>query len=107
MTSGAMNAMLRLLFSPLVLPSLGFGALAIPLIYASFFIAAALLRPDFRPLILLPFIPLFWVSLRVLLRVGKPPETLRGGIAFALMLLNFVFGLIGILVLMFALASEL
>lgn len=99
--------MLRLLVSPLVRPSLGFGALAITLIYASFFIAAAVVRPDFRPLMLLPFIPLFWVSVRVLLRAGNPPETLGGGIAFALMLLNFVFGLIGVLVLMFALASEL
>lgn len=101
-----MNAMIRLLVSPLVRPSLGFGALAILLIYASFFVATALLRPDFRDLIWLPCFPLFWVSLRVLLRAGKPPGTLGGGIAFALMLLNFVLGLIGILVLVFALASE-
>jgi hypothetical protein len=102
-----MNVMLRVFVSPLVRPCLGVGVVAVLLIYAASCLLAVLLKPDFRSLLSLAIIPVFWVSLRVLLKTGRPPQTVRGGVLFGLMLLIFVGSLLGLLGLVFGLASEL
>ena len=40
---------------------------------------------------------IFWISLRVLLKVGRPPEKILGSVIFALLLLNLLLGLAGVL----------
>src|SRR6478672_4999018 len=91
-----MHAVLKFVMYPLVRPSLGVAAILVTIIYVSAFFAAVWLKPDLRPLMFLASIPLFWVSLRVLLRVGRPPETIGGSIIFALLLLNLLLGFGGV-----------
>ena len=102
-----MHAALKIMTYPLVRPSLGIGAIVMAIAYGSFFLGAALLKPDFRIVLLLPSIPLFWVSLRVLLRVGRSPNTILGSIVFALLLLSLLLGLGGVISVIVALCCEL
>lgn len=91
--------MLRFLAWPLVKPSLGFAAASVGAIDASLFVASALWRPYGGTLLALASIPSFWISLRVLLKVGNPPKSVWGGIVFALLLLNLLFSLAGLVAL--------
>jgi hypothetical protein len=102
-----MHAVLKMMTWPLVRPSLGLGAIVMAIAYGSFFLGAALLKPDFRLLLLLPSIPLFWVSLRVLLRVGRSPNSICGSVVFAMLLLSLLLGLGGVISVIVALCHEL
>lgn len=89
-----MSAILNFLTRPLVRPSLGFAAVSVGLIYVWLILVAAMLRQEspFQILTCMAPILLFWISLRVLLKVGKPPETIWSNIVFALLLLNLLLG---------------
>ena len=102
-----MHVALKIMTHSLVRPSLGLGAIVMAIAYGSFVLGAALLKPDSRVLLFLPSIPLFWVSLRVLLRVGRSPNTIWGSIVFALLLLSLVLGFGGVVSVIVALCREL
>ena len=91
-----MRVILRMMIYPLVRPSLGLAAVSIGLIYFALFLIPALPRRYVPlPLCVAPIL-LFWISLRVLLKVGRPPEKILGSIVVALLLLNLLLGLAGV-----------
>ena len=102
-----MHVVLKFLTYPLFRPSLGCGAAGMAIAYGWFFVGASLLKTDLRALIFLPSIPLFWLSLRVLLRVGQPPNTVCGGTIFAVLLLSLLLGFGGVVLLVLGFFSEI
>ena len=89
-----MSAILKLLTHPLARPSLGFAAVSVGLIYLWLIVVATRVGQEspFQIFTCVAPILLFWISLRVLLKVRKPPETVWGSVIFALLLLNLLLG---------------
>jgi hypothetical protein len=99
-----MQAILKFLTYPLLRPSLNVAAVCMCLVCGSFFLLPAV-PPQYRPLV--PHVAsvlVFWISLRVLLNLGRPPEALWGSIVFALLLLSLLVGFAGVI---FAIGSLL
>ena len=91
-----MHAILKFMTQPFLRPSLNVAAVAIGLICGLFFLVP-ILPLQYRPL--LPHIApvlVFWISLRVLLKVRKPPEAIWSSIVFALLLLSLLVGFFGV-----------
>ena len=102
-----MPAILKLLTRPLARPSLGFAAVSVGLIYLWLIVVATRMGREspFQILTLVAPLLLFWISLRVLLRVRKPPETIWSSIIFALLLLNLLLGFGGTVMFLLGLGS--
>lgn len=102
-----MSAILKLLTHPLVRPSLGFAAVSVGLIYLWLIFVATRVAQEspFQIFTCVAPILLFWISLRVLLRVGKPPETIWSSVIFALLLLNLLLGFGGTVMFILGLGS--
>lgn len=102
-----MPAILKLLTQPLARPSLSFAAVSVGLIYLWLIVVATRVGRE-SPFQILTFVApllLFWISLRVLLRVRKPPETIWSSIIFALLLLNLLLGFGGTVMFILGLGS--
>ncbi len=98
-----MPAILKSMAHQLVRPSLAAEGVCCGLFYGWLFIVWTRVKPG-SPLQQLTFvmaIVLFWISLRVLLTVRRPPETVPGGIIFGLLLLNVALGIGGVAMLIF------
>ena len=102
-----MSAILKLLTRPLARPSLGFAAVSVGLIYVWLVFVAARVGHDspFQIFTCVAPILLFWISLRVLLKVRKPPETIWSSVVFALLLLNLLLGFGGTVMFILGLGS--
>lgn len=99
-----MHAIFKFMTYPLLRPSLNVAAVSLGLVYGALFLLPVM-PEQYRAL--LPHVAaalVFWISLRVLLRVGKPPQAIWGSIVFALLLLSLLVGFAGVV---FAITSAL
>ncbi len=98
-----MRAILRSMAHQLVRPSLAAGGVCCGLFYSWLFIVWTWVKPGslLQQITFIMAMLLVWISLRVLLIVKRPSETIPGGIVFGLLLLNVALGIGGIAMLLF------